>query len=472
MRNHIEIENIYKNSINKLFRYVMYKLSNKEYAEDVVSETFLKVLEYRDLKTIRNKNAWIFKIARNIIYDKYKQEQKTESIDNVTLEKPDMDTDNNLEQKLINEDLTYLIKNALKKLDEKTEEVIILKIWENMKFIEIGRIINENEGTVKMRYYRGINKLKKYLEESNKQKMFGFGLPALILGITQLGKSREFIIDPKFARALLDQIRENNLFFTQKVMNSQKVNILKNILKKFLKKKKYLMIPLGLIVIMALIIVCLKVLKWKEEGSPEANNPVEVTVTPTPTVKPTVTETQTPIVNMQQCEAKMLENDDVEVIFTYDPREWTCTHAFGLGEPGSGRLYFTSLKGTTGVSISVGWTMAWTGFTSVCDDYDNPENPDPEICKGELLLSSDNVKIYKVFEKNYDSTSNPHYGDYGYIGNIGNFNGGKTPEKWKDLYGGFGVTITEPDFYLPGTHLSQAQYDQLKKLLDQVTIVK
>jgi len=149
----------------------------------------------------------------------YVDGQKTGSIDNVTLENPDMDTDNNFEQKLINEDLTYLIKNALKKLDEKTEEVIILKIWENMKFIDIGKIIDENEGTVKMRYYRGIDKLKKYLEKSKKQKMFGFGLPVIVFGITQLGKSKEFIIDPKFARALLDQIRENNLFFNKKRMN-------------------------------------------------------------------------------------------------------------------------------------------------------------------------------------------------------------------------------------------------------------
>ena len=45
-------------------------------------------------------------------------------------------------------------------MEDKTSEVIILRVWEQCKFDEIAIIIGEKVNTVKQRFYRGIEKIK------------------------------------------------------------------------------------------------------------------------------------------------------------------------------------------------------------------------------------------------------------------------------------------------------------------------
>jgi len=75
---------------------------------------------------------------------------------------------------------------------------------------------------------------------------------------------------------------------------------------------------------MALIIVCLKVLKWKEEGSPEANNPVEVTVTPTPTVEITIEPTEIP------AETSTIDYPASSIFYEYDDQVWQVNPKSGV----------------------------------------------------------------------------------------------------------------------------------------------
>lgn len=61
------------------------------------------------------------------------------------------------------EDAVYL-RNLLKELSQDTREVIILRIYEEMKFKDIAKIMGCSVSTTKSRFRLGVNQLKKLME--------------------------------------------------------------------------------------------------------------------------------------------------------------------------------------------------------------------------------------------------------------------------------------------------------------------
>jgi RNA polymerase sigma-70 factor (ECF subfamily) len=75
---------IYDKYIDKIYKFVYLKTSNKEVAEDIVSDVFLSALN--NIKSFRldensSFNSWIYKIAYNKIIDFYKKNENTKTSD-------------------------------------------------------------------------------------------------------------------------------------------------------------------------------------------------------------------------------------------------------------------------------------------------------------------------------------------------------------------------------------------------------
>lgn len=60
---------VYQDYVNQIYRFCMFKLNNKEDAEDMTSEVFTKFIT-QDINKITNVRAWLYATARNAIYDK------------------------------------------------------------------------------------------------------------------------------------------------------------------------------------------------------------------------------------------------------------------------------------------------------------------------------------------------------------------------------------------------------------------
>jgi len=238
----IDMEPIYVNFVTDVYKYALFNLRKKEEAEDVTQEAFARFLKkYKKIKlgSTNEVKFILLRIVRNIIYEIYR-ERKVEMINQSLDEIKDFVVyeETSMDEQIINDEIVEEIKVELDKLDNKTREVLILKIWEGLKFNEIATLGSEKESTVKLIYYRGLEKMKILLTKNRKdKKLFVFGIPIIVKGIEQLKNAISFDINPDFLSSIVEKLIQNNLFFTQKVMNSQKVNILKNILKKFLKRR-------------------------------------------------------------------------------------------------------------------------------------------------------------------------------------------------------------------------------------------
>src|SRR3989344_1984385 len=81
-----EFSKIFDSCINKIYRFVFVKVSSEEIAQDLTSETFLKGWEAfqasygQDGQKIENPQAFLYKIARNLVVDYYRQKGRTQVI--------------------------------------------------------------------------------------------------------------------------------------------------------------------------------------------------------------------------------------------------------------------------------------------------------------------------------------------------------------------------------------------------------
>lgn len=160
----VEFEKVYKEYFSKIYNYMYYKVLNKEIAEDLTSNFFMKLLTKLDtFDDSKSKlNTWLYAIARNSVTDYFRINKIDVSLDDE--DNPlDLKVDYELEKELIkNEDRKELYE-ALITLDDRTRKLLSLKYFFNMSVKEIAINTGINESTVSTICIRGIEKLKKQL---------------------------------------------------------------------------------------------------------------------------------------------------------------------------------------------------------------------------------------------------------------------------------------------------------------------
>lgn len=160
---------------------------NKEEAEDLVQETYLKAYRFFDtFQTGTNIKAWLFKILRNTFINKYRKsasmpgEVFLEDIGSVNTnmaydqEAKSEEAIDTLESKYT--DLSSLldddVKRAIDSLPIEYREAILFSDVEELSYKDISEITNVPIGTVKSRLNRGRKLLQKSLWEYAKDRGF------------------------------------------------------------------------------------------------------------------------------------------------------------------------------------------------------------------------------------------------------------------------------------------------------------
>jgi RNA polymerase sigma-70 factor (ECF subfamily) len=158
---------IYDLYVSKIYRFIYFKVSSVEEAEDLTSEVFLKTWQYvSDGKEIENLNAMLYKIARNIVIDFYRDRAKKEILEEELLVKAEVKKDE-LKKLQINLDLKD-IEESLRELKDEYREIIILRFIEELSISEIALILEKSKGAVRVLIFRALETLKEVLERKEK----------------------------------------------------------------------------------------------------------------------------------------------------------------------------------------------------------------------------------------------------------------------------------------------------------------
>ena len=153
------MEEIYKEYFETVKKYLFCLTHNNDIAEELTQETFYKAV--KNIHTFKDDckiSVWLCKIAKNTWLDSMKKNKNIKDMaDNELFEIESLETTD--ETVISNQGKLELYKK-IQKLDEKTRDVIYLRITGDLNFKEIGDIFNKTENWARITFYRGKQKLK------------------------------------------------------------------------------------------------------------------------------------------------------------------------------------------------------------------------------------------------------------------------------------------------------------------------
>lgn len=155
----------------QIFTYILSAVKNRELAEDLFQDTFIKVINtlrsggYKDEGKFAQ---WVMRIANNLKIDYFRKEQRLPIYENsgdfnifdtLGMEDP------SVEQKMIQEQVYADIKDLVQYLPEEQREVLEMRIYQDVSFKEIAKItkVSINTALGRMRY--ALINLRKLVEE-------------------------------------------------------------------------------------------------------------------------------------------------------------------------------------------------------------------------------------------------------------------------------------------------------------------
>jgi len=157
---------LYEEYYDKIARYIYVRLSNKAQAEDLSSEVFLKALQSLDSYQERGigMQAWLFKIAHNLVVDHYRKAAKYKMVPIDTVEiAVEEDQSKTIETKIEIEKMT----RAMEQLTREQREVLELRFFGGLTSKETGTILKKRDGAVREMQHAAIEKLRKLLVTSS-----------------------------------------------------------------------------------------------------------------------------------------------------------------------------------------------------------------------------------------------------------------------------------------------------------------
>jgi len=160
-------EDVVRDYIRLVYFFAKKSLSQQDDIDDAVQETFLKAMKaYKDFKfkSDGELKSWLLIICRHVITDMFRSNRNNISIEQNNIELfDDSDVEVLLEAKITQEEDIKKVTEALKKLKPSEQEIIRLRVTEEMPFCDIATALESKEAAVKMRFYRAIVKLKESL---------------------------------------------------------------------------------------------------------------------------------------------------------------------------------------------------------------------------------------------------------------------------------------------------------------------
>ncbi len=156
-----EFKKLYSLFSKQIFNFVWRLVGSAEDAEDLTQETFLKV--HSELKNLRQASQfkyWLYRIARNEVYQKQRRSKKaTEiSLDDYAIDYydflPHPSPDNDPEKQALYRELSQVMDRTLKTMAPKYRDVFVLAVFQKMSYDEITRIVDRSLLSVKTDIYR------------------------------------------------------------------------------------------------------------------------------------------------------------------------------------------------------------------------------------------------------------------------------------------------------------------------------
>lgn len=159
------IEEICSNTWKDIYRFIYYKVQNREEAQDITQETYAKALPYlQDEKVSIDKCKGFLKtIALNIIRDNWRKNKRHGFLVNIDDVDPNGLGEEDFADAIVIREWT---ENALKTLNEEQHKIIELRILKGYSVAETAKYMNKSEGNIRVIQYRALQSLGGVLKDN------------------------------------------------------------------------------------------------------------------------------------------------------------------------------------------------------------------------------------------------------------------------------------------------------------------
>lgn len=146
-----EIEVLYRQHGAALLLFASIVSGDRGRAQDALHQVFLKLIENGGLSQVMDKKAYLFACVRNAVLNDSKIERRHTAleVDSIWFSPPDRDYVG--EQNL---------RRALNALPDDQREVIVLHVWGELTFSQIGELLGLSSNTAASRYRYALAKLR------------------------------------------------------------------------------------------------------------------------------------------------------------------------------------------------------------------------------------------------------------------------------------------------------------------------
>ncbi len=168
------LEKIIYRHKNRVFAYILLLVKDKQLADDIFQDTFIKVIN-----TIRNGSyqeegkfiQWVMRIAHNLIIDHFRKSKRIPVFDNSNDDFDIFDTikftDASIEDKMITDQIHQDVRKLIEFLPPEQKEVLFMRHYSDMSFKDIAEQTDVSINTALGRMRYALINLRKLIEEKN-----------------------------------------------------------------------------------------------------------------------------------------------------------------------------------------------------------------------------------------------------------------------------------------------------------------
>jgi RNA polymerase sigma-70 factor (ECF subfamily) len=158
---------LYDGYASRIYRFIYFKVSSVVEAQDLTAEVFLKTWQYlsnEENAEIKNLNAWLYHLARNVVIDWYRKQNKQPlALDEQAEEAAVEETTEKINLNWEMEQVTA----ALRQLKDEYREVLVMRYLDELEIVEIAKALEKSRGAVRVLIHRALRALQELVDKQN-----------------------------------------------------------------------------------------------------------------------------------------------------------------------------------------------------------------------------------------------------------------------------------------------------------------
>jgi len=165
---------IYHRYLDPVFRFVYFRVTNRQIAEDLTAETFLRALKRIGSVTYQGRDigAWLITIARNLVADHFKSGRnrlETLTGDVLDTDAEEHGPEGSPELAVVEHITNVALLTAVQQLNPEQRDCIVLRFLKGFSVAETAQAMGKNEGAIKALQYRAVRALHRLLPDGFQQ---------------------------------------------------------------------------------------------------------------------------------------------------------------------------------------------------------------------------------------------------------------------------------------------------------------